>query len=381
MQRSAMGLLGIAGLGLMAVLAIGVAVLGAAGPARADAEGQCTKSLGLDGKLHSGADAGKVAEACLAAAANGEPQALYLAGLVMEQGIGRPKNASQAEDWYRKAAKKGQAQAQFALGRLAEAKQEDDAALSWYGQAAQRHDKTALQAYLRLKAKDPEALMGAALHTLDNDPSLAALELSGLGSGIVIGPKLVLTNNHVITGCDKVAVAPGLPARVQIADAKADLALLQLGLQVGNSAVFAQQDEIAADQEVYTAGFPGPDDTLPNFKMTTGKLSGRSMGELEDKHWRLTNSIASGNSGGPLMDASGRVLGVVVAHIPVTGIVKKTAPKGLHDGIAIRLGVVQKFLAANKVTVSAVAQGPVKTAADRRDYAAAISVLVECFTK
>ncbi len=99
--------------------------------------------------------------------------------------------------------------------------------------------------------------------------------------------------------------------------------LLRTSIKVGDNAVFATADEIGPDQEVYTAGFPGPDDTLPNFKMTTGKLANRTMGELEGAGWRLTNTVAPGNSGGPLMDASGRVLGVVVAHIPVTGIVKK----------------------------------------------------------
>jgi len=75
------------------------------------------------------------------------------------------------------------------------------------------------------------------------------------------------------------------------------------------------------------------------------------------------------------------VLGVVVAHIPVTGIVKKSTPKGLQDGIAIRLGAVRSFLDRNKVSYGVVDQGPVRTAADMRPHAAAISVLVECFSK
>lgn len=362
----------------LSALLIGVT----AGGALADAGAQCTANLGIDGKLHSGADAAKVADACLAAAALGQPQALYMAGLVMEQGIGKAKNASQAEDWYRKAAKKGQPQAQFALGRMAEAKNEDDAALSWYGQAAQRRHKDALGAYLRLKTANPEALMGAALHSIEIDPSLGSLDdLAGLGSGIVIAPQTVLTNNHVIAGCDKVAVAPGLPAQVKAIDTVADLALLQTGLAVGDIAVFAREDAIGPEQAVHTAGFPGPGDSLPNFKMTTGKLANRTLGDDDLTNWRLTNEVAPGNSGGALMDDSGRVLGVVVAHIPVTGIVKKSTPKGLQDGIAIRLGAVRGFLDRNKVSYGVVDQGPVRTAADMRPHAAAISVLVECFSK
>lgn len=364
------------------IVLLGIVTLlaAASGTAGADMGSQCTASLGTDGKLHSGADAGKVADACLTAAAGGDVQALYFAGLVLEQGIGKPKNKSQAEDWYRKAAKKGQPQAQFALGRLAEARNDDDEALSWYGQAAQRHHGDALKAYLRLKTEDPEALMDSAIHAIGIDPSLGSLDdLAGLGSGIVIGEKLVLTNNHVISGCAKVAIAPGLPVRVKFADSEADLAVLQTDFPVGDIAVFAQNDEIKEGAEVYTAGFPGPGDSMPNFKMTTGQLANRGLGELDDENWRLTNAVAPGNSGGALMDASGRVLGVVVAHIPVTGIVKKDAPVGQQDGIAIRLGVVQRFLGHNKVAFAQVAEGPVKTAADMRPHAAAISVLVECF--
>ena len=376
MRRNAINL-------LLSAMLVGVTAAGVtAGGARADAGAQCTASLGIDGKLHSGADAAKVADACLAAAALGQPQALYMAGLVMEQGIGKAKNASQAEEWYRKAAKKGQPQAQFALGRMAEAKNEDDAALSWYGQAAQRRHKEAESAYLRLKTENPEALMDAALYSIEIDPSLGSLDdLAGLGSGIVIAPQTVLTNNHVIAGCNKVAVAPGLPAQVKAIDPQADLALLQTGLAVGDIAVFAKEDAIGPEQDVHTAGFPGPGDSLPNFKMTTGKLANRTLGDDDLTNWRLTNEVAPGNSGGALMDDSGRVLGVVVAHIPVTGIVKKTTPKGLQDGIAIRLGAVRSFLDRNNVSYGVADQGPVKTAADMRPHAAAISVLVECFSK
>jgi hypothetical protein len=66
----------------------------------------------------------------------------------------------------------------------------------------------------------------------------------------------------------------------------------------------------------------------------------------------------------------------------VTGIVKKSAPVGLKEGMAVRAGVVRAFLDRHGIAYRTVAQGSVpKTAADMKRHAAAVSVLVECFAK
>ena len=121
----------------------------------------------------------------------------------------------------------------------------------------------------------------------------------------------------------------------------------------------------------------------PTFVMTTGRRSERKVtGDDMDLYWLLTNQIDPGNSGGPLIDASGRVVGVVAAELPVTGIVKKSAPVGLKEGMAVRAGVVRAFLDRHGIAYRTVAQGSVpKTAADMKRHAAAVSVLVECFAK
>jgi S1-C subfamily serine protease len=356
--------------------------------ARADQAGQCMASLSLDGKLHSGADAAQVASACLGAANGGSVQAYYLAGLVLEQGIGTAKDPGKAESWYRKAAGKGQPQAQslaqFAIGRIAEAQGKHDIALSWYSRAALKGHARAAEALLRLRIEDPAAVFAAAEYTIIIDPSLGSDDdFSKFGSGIVIGNGVVLTNEHVVAGCSQMAVAPGLPAQIVATDPASDLAVIKTRIPLGDPAAIAPDDTLSAEMDLYTGGYPGVGTAEPTFVMTTGRRSERKVtGDDMDLYWLLTNQIDPGNSGGPLIDASGRVVGVVAAELPVTGIVKKSAPVGLKEGMAVRAGVVRAFLDRHGIAYRTVAQGSVpKTAADMKRHAAAVSVLVECFAK
>ncbi|MDY0871949.1 tetratricopeptide repeat-containing serine protease family protein [Dongia rigui] len=353
-------------------------------PATADSATQCLSGLGSDGKLQSGADAAKVADACLNAAGAGDMQALYRAGLVLEQGIGRPKDKAKAENWYRKAAGKGLVDAQLALGRLAEAEMKPDQALAWYGRAALKNNKPALQALQRLRVERPKAMWDAAEFTLEIDPSLGTdAQFAKSGSGIVIGSDLVLTNEHVVSGCTQMAVAPGLPARVLASDAGKDLAVIKTTIPLGSPVPFAPGKTLAPEMTLYTGGYPGIGSDAPTFVMTTGQLSTRKIGTDDaPDYWLLSNQINPGNSGGPLFDDSGRVVGVVAAELPVTGIVKKSAPKGAHEGMAVRSEWARAFLDQHHIAYTTAETGPVKdAAADMERHAAAATVLVECFEK
>lgn len=367
-------------------LSIALASLTATPAAAADNASQCTAGLGNDGKLHSGADAGKVGDACLAAANSGDAQTYYRAGLVLEQGIGRPKDTAKAENWYRKAAGKGQVDAQLALGRLAEADGEADKALGWYSRAALKSSKDALAALQRLRKAEPEAMWNAALYTIEIDPSLGTdSDFKKWGSGILIGPDLVLTNEHVVESCTQMAVAPGLPARVLATDADKDLAVIKTTVQLGASVPFAPGNTVPGDMQLYTGGFPEVDKDTDEarFTMTTGRLSDRKAdAETARSFWLLTNQIHPGNSGGPLFDDSGRVVGIIAAERPITGIVKKTAAKGGHEGMAVRGDQARAFLDLHKIAYTTAETGPVtNAAADMENHAAAATVLVECFKK
>jgi putative serine protease PepD len=141
-------------------------------------------------------------------------------------------------------------------------------------------------------------------------------EGSGLGSGVILSADgLVLTNNHVIAsgGTASLRLADGrtVPARVVAADPTHDLALVQgTGLSGLTPATFGTDDSVAVGDTVLAFGSPlGLEGTV-----TSGIVSAvdRTVEQLTGL-LQTDAPINSGNSGGALVDTSGRVIGINVA--------------------------------------------------------------------
>ncbi|WP_436519793.1 S1C family serine protease [Actinoplanes sp. HUAS TT8] len=143
---------------------------------------------------------------------------------------------------------------------------------------------------------------------------------SSLGSGVVLSDDgLILTNNHVISsnGTVSVRLSDGrtVPAKVVATDTTHDLALVQAtGLTGLTPVTFATDDSIAVGDTVLAFGAPlGLEGTV-----TSGIVSAkdRSLDTGEEKLTGLLQTdapINQGNSGGALVDTSGRVVGINVA--------------------------------------------------------------------
>ncbi|KUL27448.1 S1C family serine protease [Actinoplanes awajinensis] len=165
---------------------------------------------------------------------------------------------------------------------------------------------------------------------------------SSLGSGVVLSEDgLILTNNHVISsnGTVSVRLSTGstVPAKVVAADATHDLALVQAtGLSGLTPVTFATDDSVAVGDTVLAFGAPlGLEGTV-----TSGIVSAldRSLDTGDEKLSGLLQTDAAinqGNSGGALVDMSGRVVGINVA-IATSG--DSTGSVGL--GFAIPAGTV-----------------------------------------
>ena len=161
------------------------------------------------------------------------------------------------------------------------------------------------------------------------------------GSGFVVSDDHVMTNAHVVAGATSIKVVAGsksLDGKVVYFDPTLDLAVLQvkaLGLPA-----LTIGDELADKSEVTANGYPKGEDFLSTAATKIRTLSWKAndiygKGEFGQKLYELAAAIEHGNSGGPLLDDSGIVRGVVLGKASATkayAIPAETAASALAKG-------------------------------------------------
>jgi len=157
----------------------------------------------------------------------------------------------------------------------------------------------------------------------DNRPNNSR-RVNSLGSGFIIDPAgLVVTNNHVIADADEVTVVLNdgskLKAEVKGRDTKTDLALLQVKPEKPLTAVkFGNSEKLRLGEWVIAIGNP----FSLGGTVTAGNVSARNRDINSgpyDNYIQTDASINRGNSGGPLFNLDGEVVGVNTAIISPSG--------------------------------------------------------------
>jgi S1-C subfamily serine protease len=164
-----------------------------------------------------------------------------------------------------------------------------------------------------------DASAGGIVRVLSSAPSCAS---DATGSGWVVGTDRVVTNAHVVAGSGDLAVQIGgtgeaVPATLVVFDPERDLAVLAVpGL---DASPLRLGTELRSSAQAYVAGYPegGPYDVEPARVRQTLDATGLDIYERDTvtrEIYALRGLVRPGNSGGPLLDVDGHVVGVVFAR-------------------------------------------------------------------
>lgn len=178
-------------------------------------------------------------------------------------------------------------------------------------------------------------------------------EPSASGSGFFISEDgLFISNAHVVEDATKIevkTVAGKKTATVLRIDKDKDLALLQVSLVKGTvSALNVKTNAVSLGLQVFTIGYPMIELQGSRPKFTDGKVSSSAGIRDDPDEMQISVAVQPGNSGGPLADVNGDVVGVIVARLDdlKTMAIAGTIPQNVN--YAVKGMTLVRFLNENR---------------------------------
>jgi S1-C subfamily serine protease len=183
------------------------------------------------------------------------------------------------------------------------------------------------------------------------EPSGHPLQVEHSGSGFFVSiDGYLVTNEHVVRGCLEVTTpGSGKDVRLSVvrADTDLDLAILRTAETPVESASFSSSVP-KNGQFVVAVGYQLGGTISTEAVITNGVISSMSVREHPEL-LLFTAPIQSGSSGGPLLDDSGNVVGIVVAMADAVKFLSIFRELPQNMNFAIKASVAQEFLIASKV--------------------------------
>ena len=187
----------------------------------------------------------------------------------------------------------------------------------------------------------------------------------GLGSGVIVSESgNILTNNHVVSGADGITVVltdgREFEAEIVGADPRSDIAVINIDADGLTPADLGDSDQIRVGQWVVAAGNPfGLSSTITTGIVSAKSRSGVGIADYED-FIQTDAAINSGNSGGPLVNLRGEVVGINTAMISQFGgsigigfAIPINMAKGIMEDLVSQGQVVRGYLGVRIQDLSA----------------------------
>ncbi len=195
----------------------------------------------------------------------------------------------------------------------------------------------------------------------ENFPGRPNLEESGLGSGVIVSADgYILTNNHVVAGADKIEVSRVGDQKVKATligtDPKTDIAVIKIEGENLPVVTLADSDKLRVGDVVFAIGNPlGVGQTVTMGIVSAKGRQIRLLDTAETKGYedfiQTDAAINMGNSGGALVDAKGRLVGINSAILS-TGRGEMGGSIGIGFSVPVKLAtnVMENLIRNGKVS-------------------------------
>jgi tetratricopeptide (TPR) repeat protein len=206
------------------------------------------------------------------------------------------------------------------------------------------------------------------------------------GSGVVIGAKGdILTNAHVVEACKtitaKVASGNSETAALVARDERNDLSVIRLtgtNNPPASVAMFREGAPLRAGDSIVVLGYPFSGLLAADANVSVGNVSALAGIADDSRYLQISAPVQPGNSGGPLLDGSGHLVGIVTAKLNALRVARFTGDIPENVNFAIKAEVVRTFLDSKHIPYQTARSDQQLSPADIGDVARLFTVYIEC---
>jgi S1-C subfamily serine protease len=205
--------------------------------------------------------------------------------------------------------------------------------------------------------------------------------LIGTGTGFVINDEYVVTADHVLEECDAVSIRhqhKEIEGEIAARDTNNDLGLIRLDEKFKSSAKLRDGKPTTLGEMVANYGYPLFGQLSDAAKVTQGNINALAGWQNDSSILQFDAPTQPGNSGGPLLDASANVVGVVSSSLSKEYAIQ-TDHIAQNVNFAVKSYLIEGFLTANGVTYKKAESKEELSLPQIAEKAEAFTVLVGCW--
>ncbi len=188
-----------------------------------------------------------------------------------------------------------------------------------------------------------------------NSPNEVGKQSVAFGTGFAVSSDgFIVTANHVIAGHSKISVkfenADWIPAKIVKFSKSNDIAILSIDKSVSDYLILTDTKKLKQADRVFTMGYPATYVLGVEPKYTEGYVSSLSGIQGEDSLMQVSVPIQPGNSGGPLVNDKGQVVGMVTSTAAVSAFYKFTGTLPQNINWAVKSDYIKLLINTEIVT-------------------------------